>query len=126
PNFFKQVFAGEYPTWVRCEVPQEIKLFGSQIHMTFSDCNFAPRWIDAQVTATDWRLVFDAIQIRWSLGAAEHRFNPCFELSQTKRLGDVIICAHLETKHLVNYVVFRREHQNRQVIRLFPKLPTNS
>ena len=47
PDLFKQVFSREHPPRVRCEEPQEVKLFGSQLHLAISDSYFASRGIDS-------------------------------------------------------------------------------
>ena len=64
PDFFEQVLTRENPPRVRCEEPQEVKLFGSKLHLAFSDSYFASRGIDSQPSANDRRFVLGAGRAR--------------------------------------------------------------
>src|SRR6185503_5477655 len=53
PDFFEQVLAREYASWIRSEQAQEVEFFRSKIDVTVGDCYFAPNWVDAQMTSHD-------------------------------------------------------------------------
>ena len=47
------------------------------------------------------------------IGAAQDRADPCDELARAERLGQVVVGAELEPEELVQLVVARRQHHDR-------------
>ena len=45
--------------------------------------------------------------------AAQHRMNARQELARRERLGDVVVCAAIETRHLIAFLRTGREHDDR-------------
>src|SRR5829696_3098240 len=93
---------------------QELELDVGQLHGPAVNFDIAPGEVDSESVRLD-RLL--AGVRRGRRGAAEERSHAASELTDRKRLRDVVVGPELQAEHLVELVVAGREHDDRHAAR---------
>jgi hypothetical protein len=112
PDALEQLVAREHEAPVVEEVPEQVELLGRQLHLLAGDGHLAPTRVDSELAVLENR----AHELP-SLGAgtAEDRLDAGDELAGVEGLRQVVVRAHLEPDDLVDVLVSRAEHENRNV-----------
>ena len=108
PHLVQQLIAGEYPVGGGGQVEEKLQLFGRSVH---------PLAVHQQLIGVqiDDQLVKGELALRRLIvisETAQHGVNAGQHLLHFKRLGDVVVGAHLQTGHLILQLALGGEHDD--------------
>jgi len=112
PDPLEELVAREHDAAVVEQLPEEVELLRGELHLDTVDGHFAASGIDDQV-AVDDPLALGLAPLRRD--AAKDRLHPRDELPGIERLRHVVVGADLEPDDLVDVLVARGQHQDRDV-----------
>jgi hypothetical protein len=97
------------------QLPEQVELLRRQLDLLVADVNLTAAGVDEQLPVAEL-LALDLPAL--GRGAAKNGFHPGDELAGVERLGQVIVGADLQADDLVDVLVSRGQHQDRDVGRL--------
>jgi hypothetical protein len=112
PDALEQLVARQHDPAVVEELPEEVELLRSQLDLVVSDEHLATTRVDEEIAVADLVALVDAAIRR---RPPEHALDARDELTRIERLRQVVVRADLEPDDLVDVLVARREHQDRDV-----------
>ncbi len=112
PHALEELVAREHEPAMVEQLPQEVELLRRELHLGLPHAHLAPAGVDEQVAVADLlRLGPRALRRR----AAEDRLHAGHQLARVERLREVVVGADLEPDDLVDVLVARGQHQDRDV-----------
>src|SRR3954453_715438 len=111
PDALEQLIAGQHQAAVIEQLPQQVELLWSELHLVAADCDLASPGVDLDGAVFHHGLGRPAALLGLG-GAAQDRLDASDQLARVERLGQVVVGAHLEPDDLVDVVVAGGQHQD--------------
>ena len=112
PHALEQLVAGQHEAAVVEQLPEQVELLGRETDLFVNNVNLALARVDREVAMTELlRLALPALR----RGAAQDALDSRDELARVERLRHVVVGADLEPDDLVDVLIARGEHQDRNV-----------
>ena len=107
PHAVEQLLAGEGETDVVGQEGEQVELAGGERHRLSPLAHLAPAQVDLDLADGDHLLGGGTLP-----GAPEDGPDPGHQLAGRERLGQVVVCAHLQSEDAVHLVVARGEEED--------------
>src|SRR5262249_20915710 len=115
PHALEELIAGEDEAAMVEELPEEVELLRRKTDLGIADMALAAAGIEDEGSVLERA----SLVMRPLVPAAtEDRAHPGDELARVERLRQIVVRAGVEASDLVEVVVARREHEDRQIARL--------
>ncbi len=112
PDALEQLVAGQHEAAVVEQLPEEVEFLGRELNLLVADLYLSPPGVDHQVTM----LQHGALGLLpFRRGAPEDGLHARDQLARVERLRHVVVRADFEADDLVDVLVARRQHQDRDV-----------
>ena len=122
PDGAQQLLAVEQPAGVSHERVKQLELAEGEAHGLAFKGHLAARPVERDRADREY---LGAHRAAARAGASQHRADAAAKLSQSERLGHIVVAAGLETEHGVGLGVERRQHDDRHHVAARPQRPAD-